>query len=114
MIMKIIKIQKIITVIIAIMITLKTFVMIIVMKVMVTVMLYLFKLLLFRIFFFLFKIIYDWKTYFTNYKLQTNKKEKRKNFYHPFYPSLWLLKTNFFCLLYSLGLLLPSPHSLRG
>ena len=79
MIMKIIKIQKIITVIIAIMITLKTFVMIIVMKVMVTVMLYLFKLLLFCNFLFLFKIIYAWKTYFTN------KKEKKK-FLSPILP----------------------------
>ena len=29
-------------------------------------------------FFFLFKIIYNWKTYFIKYKLQINKKEKKK------------------------------------
>ena len=52
-----------------------------------------------------FKIVRNWKTYFINYKLQTNKKEKKTVY---LYPSLWLLKTSF---AYSLGLPLSSPQS---
>lgn len=73
-----------ITVIIAIMITLKTFVMIIAIKVMVTVMLYLFKLLLFCNFFFLLKLYATEKPILQtmNYK----QKSKKKQFLPPTLP----------------------------
>ena len=54
--------------------------------------------------FVLFEIIYNSKSYFINYILQTNKQtnkqtHKKATFYHAIYPSLWLLKSNCFCLL---------------
>ena len=62
--------------------------------------------LLFLLTFFFSKSFLIKKTYFTNYKLQTNKKEK-------LYPSLWLLKTNFFCLLPRLTHVLPPTQRLN-
>ena len=63
-------------------------------------------LLFCNIFFILIMIIYNRKTYFINYNLQTNKqtnketnKQAKKTFYQPLYPSLWLLETNFIWLL---------------
>ena len=57
----------------------------------------------YNIFLFFLELFTIEKTYFTNYNLQTknNKTNKQANntFYHPLYPSLWLLKTIFFSLL---------------
>ena len=56
-------------------------------------------------FFILFRIIYNRKTYFINNNSQTNK-----TFYHPLYPSLWLLKTISFYLLPRLNLTPLTPR----
>ena len=78
-----------------------------------------------NIFKFFFRIIYNRKTYFLNNNLQNNNNNNNNNknnkqtktnktFYHPLYPSLWLLKTIFFCLLLHLNSTLPLPlHSSR-